>query len=593
MTETHSTEVKVTRADLMAPIEAVVQSCQLLKEGVVTATLDPEFVEDLQEVIRGADEIWHFVHSTARDAAADPRDWRHDVANRLNHIHGRAQFMVEAIRDDEEEDDSAPPPPPAGGLLSGKALGHQVREILRYVRTCISLLDRMRQTGAGEVQKPAAGQPPKNKAIRSSRLFRESVFTPTVQARILVVDDKAENREILERFLERDGHRVETAVDGAEALRLIDEHDYDLVLLDLMMPGIDGFEVLDELRHKERLHNLPVIVVSGLDDAEDVLVCLETGAEDFLSRPLDMRMLRAKVASSLERHRLRQRTLEQFFTPELARRMMRDPSALSVGRELDVTVLFCDIRRFSTVSERLSPSDTVSWLSDVMDALSECVIRHSGVLVDFVGDELLAMWGAPQVRDDHADLACRAALDMMQSMPKINQRWRSRLDPTGDNPDLTTAIGIGINSGLAYVGNSGTSRKFKYGPLGNMVNLASRVQGATKYLKTNVLFTGATQARLSDPFLTRRLCQVRVKNIMTPVALIELLDTNHCDRERQQQYEAALELFEARKPWEAFRLVSRLVSDDPTDGPSRVLMNRVVDVMDEHDYEVVWELPGK
>ncbi len=196
---------------------------------------------------------------------------------------------------------------------------------------------------------------------------------------------------------------------------------------------------------------------------------------------------------------------EQFFTAELAHQLATQPDLLQ-GRDVEVTILFCDIRGFSSFSERLGPARTVAWISDVMEVLSDCALSHRGVVVDYIGDELMAMWGAPEKQADHAKLACEAALAMQEQLPKLNERWQSFLGaPMG--------LGIGMNSGVARVGNTGSQRKFKYGPLGNTVNLASRVQGATKYLKTKLLITGSVQAQLGPEFDARQLCKARVVNI--------------------------------------------------------------------------------
>src|SRR5207302_3809188 len=209
----------------------------------------------------------------------------------------------------------------------------------------------------------------------------------------------------------------------------------------------------------------------------------------------------------------------QFFTKELSRQLALQPDLLK-GRESEVTLLFCDIRGFSRISERLGPEGTVEWLGSVMGTLSDCVRAHAGVLMDYIGDELIAMWGAPEAQPNHPRLACRAALDMLDALRELNQRWEKSL---GEPINL----GIGVNTGIAQVGNTGTHHKFKYGALGNTVNLASRVQGATKHLKTKLLITGATHARLGTGFDARRLCRVRVVNIHEPVDLYELPPPGH------------------------------------------------------------------
>jgi adenylate cyclase len=279
---------------------------------------------------------------------------------------------------------------------------------------------------------------------------------------------------------------------------------------------------------------------------------------------------------------------EQFFTPELSRHLARQPDLLK-GRDAEVTLLFCDIRGFSAVSEKLGPAGTVEWVGSVMAALSECVLAHHGVLVDYIGDELLAMWGAPGEQPDHPRLACRAALDMLGRLPRLNESWQATLG-------RRTELGIGINTGVARVGNTGSPYKFKYGPLGNTVNLASRVQGATKYLRCRLLITGATQARLDDTFVTRRLCRARVVNIAEPVELYELTPPGQPGwPAARTEYEKALDLFEHQDFDGAARILTNWRAQQPGDGPALLLLYRAVQRMVEETdpFDPVWVLPGK
>ncbi|HLJ95884.1 MAG TPA: adenylate/guanylate cyclase domain-containing protein, partial [Gemmataceae bacterium] len=279
---------------------------------------------------------------------------------------------------------------------------------------------------------------------------------------------------------------------------------------------------------------------------------------------------------------------EQFFTPELARQLALQPDLLH-GKEAEVTLLFCDIRGFSRISERLGPAQTVAWISDLMTALSRCVQAHRGVLVDYIGDELLAMWGAPEKPVEPARLACRAALEMLATLPALNERWQAILQEP-------IQIGIGVNMGKAWVGNTGSKHKFKYGPLGNTVNLASRVQGATKYLGCPILITHNTEAQLEGTFETRRLATVRVINIAEPVGLYELTAPGRADSaDKKQKYELALEAFEQGKFRETARLLGTLLADHPDDAPAVVLMSRAVQALmdDPRQFDPVWILPGK
>ncbi|HEX7376992.1 MAG TPA: adenylate/guanylate cyclase domain-containing protein [Pirellulales bacterium] len=278
---------------------------------------------------------------------------------------------------------------------------------------------------------------------------------------------------------------------------------------------------------------------------------------------------------------------EQFFTPDLARQLADDPNLL-IGRDTEVTLLFCDIRGFSAVAEKLGAAGTMQWINDVLGTLSDCVLKHHGVLVDYTGDELFAMWGAPVEQPDHAELACRTAIDMWQVLPEVSQRWREKIG--GE-----TRVGIGVNSGLAHVGNTGSARKFKYGALGNAVNLSSRVQGATKYLRSGVLITEHTQRCLPESIATRRLCSVHVVNIAEPVMLYELQPAPEATwPDLRQRYEEALAEFERQHFNRAMILLCELLTHYPGDGPSLVLLARLVPLLDHPaQFSPVWELPGK
>jgi adenylate cyclase len=279
---------------------------------------------------------------------------------------------------------------------------------------------------------------------------------------------------------------------------------------------------------------------------------------------------------------------EQFFTPELARYLTEQPDLLQ-GRDAEVTLLFCDIRGFSRISERMGPAQTIHWVSEVLESLSECVLARQGVLVNYMGDELLAMWGAPEKQEDHACRACRAALEMRARLPELNARWQE----TVGEP---IRIGIGINTGMACVGNMGSKRKFVYGPQGDTVNLASRVQGATRYLRSPILITGSTRECLDPSFSARRLCQVRVVNIARPVDLWELRGPDESAWQAlKQAYDEALTEFEKQNFSAAARITGNLLSTYPDDGPSLVLLSRAVERLIDHrrEFDPVWELPGK
>jgi adenylate cyclase len=200
----------------------------------------------------------------------------------------------------------------------------------------------------------------------------------------------------------------------------------------------------------------------------------------------------------------------------------------------------------------------------------------------------MAMWGAPQPQADHPALACAAALEMLDALPAVSQRWRDLL---GED----TEVGIGLNTGVACVGNVGSTRKFKYGPLGATVNLASRIQGTTKYLKAKLVLGAATRARLGPEFEIRRLCTARVVNILEPVELYELRARGGSGfGALRDRYEKALEEFEHARFQEAARLLGEVLAHEPADGPTLALMSRTLEAMRRPGvFEPVWQLPGK
>ena len=281
--------------------------------------------------------------------------------------------------------------------------------------------------------------------------------------------------------------------------------------------------------------------------------------------------------------------LEQFVTPKIAYQLEQDPQLLE-GRDAVITVVFADIRGFSRISERLGPERTMAWIQDTMGALSNCVLACDGTLVDYVGDELMAMWGAPIGQTDHAVLACRAASEMLNVLPEITERWQQELG-------TTVELGIGINSGIARVGNTGSRQRLKYGPLGDPVNVASRVQGATKYLGADCLFTGSTLAALKDSPPKRRLARVQMINIEQPVDIYELPCKPGSDWETlQARYEKALTTLENQNVGSARDLARLLAADYPDDRAAAALIRRIDSAQADGENTAdtsIWCLPGK
>lgn len=285
-------------------------------------------------------------------------------------------------------------------------------------------------------------------------------------------------------------------------------------------------------------------------------------------------LIAGAVAAGLARSREEQSRarLTQFFSARVADRLQGDPRLLE-GQDADVTVLFCDVRGFSRVTEKLGAEKTICWVNDLLTELSDCVLRHDGVLVDYVGDELMAMWGAPGEQPDHAARALAATVDMLRLVEPLRDRW-------GDLLPTRFGFGIGINTGRARVGNTGSRVKFKYGPLGNTVNLGSRIQGATRHFHVAALAAASTVEAACAVTPLRRLSAVAVVGIEQPVQLYEVVhEASPQWLQLAKEYEAALESFEAACFGEAVQRLGALVRHHPEDGPSLLLLSRAVEML--------------
>lgn len=299
--------------------------------------------------------------------------------------------------------------------------------------------------------------------------------------------------------------------------------------------------------------------------------------------PLEARVvqvLAAAAGAGIAREREREEALrmevqfEQFFSPALARQLVEDRSLLD-GKDRDVTVMFSDVRNFSRISERLGAARTFAMMQDIMDLQSEHIRDTDGVVVDYVGDGLLAMWNAPADQPDHPARACATARSIVAALPALSARW----EPEAGEP---IRLGIGVNSGPAIVGNTGSRLKFKYGPMGPTVNLASRVENATKTLGVGLLITGGTRGRLPAGFATRRLGGLRVQGFAAPVDVFELAasDAPPIWLAARDRFEEALASFEVRQWAEACRILVELVSaGSQYDSPTLQLLSRAVDCM--------------
>jgi adenylate cyclase len=343
------------------------------------------------------------------------------------------------------------------------------------------------------------------------------------RAHVLVVDDNEDIREMLCFQIELDGHQVVRAEHGRRALELMRARPFDLVLLDIMMPYMNGYELLEHLKADATLRHIPVIVISAFDDLNSIVRCINLGAEDYLFKPFNTVLLKARVDSCLEKKRLRdqeqaylkQLEAEQEKSEQLLLNLLPEPVAqrLKQGDRViadsfaDVTVLFADIINFTQLSSHLSPEELVDLLNRVFSQFDRLTEKHGLEKIKTIGDAYMVVGGLPRPRQDHVQAVAAIALDMLETIEQLNAQNGHRLE-----------IRIGINSGPVIAGVIG-QKKFSYDLWGDTVNIASRME--SQGLAGRIQVTLAVYDRLQDKYLfqERGAVQIKGKGTMTTYLL--------------------------------------------------------------------------
>lgn len=408
---------------------------------------------------------------------------------------------------------------------------HDLRNVLGAMRGYAELI--IEDLGAeAEVLKQALQRLLKAIASAHSDAPPSSTLSAVTEAAqsgtVLAVDDSADNRDLLSRYLHRMGHQVLTASSGQLALDTLSVHEVDLVLLDLMMPGMNGSDVLNRIKANPAWRAIPVIVISGQQDMDGIIACIEAGADDYLFKPFNPVLLKARIKAGLERKRWHDReesyreqlersekfiraTFGRYVSEEVVTNLLEQPEGLKLGGDLrEVTILMSDIRSFSTISEQLPPDKVMQMLNTYLGTMTDIIIGHQGTIDEFIGDAILAIFGAPIARDDDASRAVHCALDMQQAMQAINQDNISK-----GLPEIS--MGIGINTGNVIAGNIGSEKRSKYGVVGHQVNLTARIEQQSK--GGDVLVSQTTLDQLDTSFNVGEQQTVQVKGIAESVSI--------------------------------------------------------------------------
>ncbi len=341
--------------------------------------------------------------------------------------------------------------------------------------------------------------------------------------RVLVVDDSRMNRLTLARLLEQLGHAVVEAEDGREALdRLASSPGaIDLVLLDVVMPVLDGFETLEAMKGDPALAAIPVIVVSGLDDLDGMVRCIQLGAVDYLPRPIKPALLEARVGACLADKRLRdenarlhetvqrqRQELARFLSPQVAA-LVSSPEgeALLAGHRRAVTAVFADLRGYTAFAETAEPEELLDVLREYHAAMGARIIEHEGTLEHFAGDGLHVWFNDPVEQPDHPLRAVRMAIAMRDDVAQLSAGWARRGYDLG--------FGVGISTGFATAGRIGYEGRYDYAAIGNAVVIAARLSG--KATNGQVLMSQRTLAAVDDAVDAEAVEGLELKGVSHPV----------------------------------------------------------------------------
>jgi class 3 adenylate cyclase len=325
---------------------------------------------------------------------------------------------------------------------------------------------------------------------------------------------------------------VITADGGKRALRTLRQTDVDVVLLDLMMPGMDGHEVLRRIKANPDWRAIPVIVISGSQDMDGIIECIEAGADDYLFKPFNPVLLQARIKAGIERKRWHDReekyrqqlernekfiraTFGRYLSDEIVTDILERPEGLELGGDLrEVTIMMSDIRGFTTLSEHLAPAQVVTLINRYLAPMTDIIMAHNGTIDEFLGDAILAVFGAPQRREDDADQAVRCALAMQAAMAGINAANRA-----DGLPEIST--GIALNTGDVIAGNIGSERRSKYGFVGHPMNVTSRIEDITA--GGEILVSDSTLQKLTGSYRVGSSQTVNMKGIGETITVHQIL----------------------------------------------------------------------
>jgi class 3 adenylate cyclase len=495
------------RQELSAPAIAIMGYAEILMDDAAEAN-SGQLTDDLQRILDASRTLHRLIlslldpatiHQAAgnADVAEYRRTLRHDLRTPINAIQGYGEMLREDAAD--------------GGA---EVLVADLDKLLGEATLLLDRIDGLVTFSGGdappsdgtdpaaiEISAPARMVESLLKAVRPVTA-KEADLVAVQPSRILVVDDNASNRDLLTRRLQRQGHTVLQAEDGAGALATVEKEALDLVLLDLMMPGLSGYDVLALLKSDPRFREIPVIMISALTELDSIVRCIEAGADDYLAKPFDPTLLRARVGSSLEKKHLRDREREMVealriekerseqlllnILPQAIVTRLNGGETVIADQLSNVTILFADLVGFTRLSSQLSAGDLVRLLNGLFSEFDRLALDLGIEKIKTVGDAYMVAGGLPEPRADHAHAVADMALAMIEAVERMNCEF-----------PIALQMRIGIHSGDVVAGVIGT-HKFVYDIWGDAVNIASRMESHS--LPGRIQISAAAHRHLHERF---------------------------------------------------------------------------------------------
>ncbi len=455
------------RQDFVAPAASIAGFAEILLEE--TERLKLAYRTDLERIKSAGENLQLLLNfvlaqkNLPEDLDGYRTKLRHDLRTPINAVKGYAEMILE----------------------DASAEGHQslLQDLEKLLAASGGLLGKIDALVAFTDQSTFKSSHSYENATRIIESFRFAAplrEKKSMAGRILVVDDNAMNRDLLSRQLARGGHAVEGAASGPEAFSLLEKQDFDLILLDVLMPEMSGFEVLVRLKQNPKSSDIPVIMVSALDELDSIVRCIDGGAIDYLPKPFEPTLLRARIRASLENKFLHDR--EREMMEEIRKAKVQNEAlllsilprpvvdrihggAVMVADDIsETTILFADLVEFTPFAQKLPPSEVVAFLNRVFSVFDRLAEKHGAEKIKTIGDAYMVAVGIPEPVDDHAESCARLALAMLAALDELKAETNAPI-----------RLRIGLHTGPAIAGVIG-EKKFAYDIWGATVNIASRME---------------------------------------------------------------------------------------------------------------------